>query len=140
LISDRVNCVVCGVAKMHRDRVSLYLPLAGVRTRFDLLKLLLRIVRDLLLLLLQLVLRTLSAIDLEAVHLWHVCSGRRLGKQIRVDHEEDICEGAPEVCTVDVVAFLLGHVDLLATRAEDFDSGGTDLFAHTDGQRMLTLA
>lgn len=38
------------------------------------------------------------------------------------------------------MAFLLGHVDLLAARAIDFDSGSADFLAHTDGQSVLALA
>jgi hypothetical protein len=38
------------------------------------------------------------------------------------------------------VALLLGHVDFLAARTVDLDSGGPDLFAHAHGKSMLTFA
>jgi hypothetical protein len=55
-------------------------------------------------------------------------------------HQEDVGKGAAEVGPVDVVAFLLGHVNLLAARAIDFDSRCADFLTHTDGEGVLALA
>ncbi len=117
---------------MHRDRVSLSLPLAGVSARLDLFQLLLRVIGDLLLLLLQLVLGALPTIDLEAVYLGHVGGRGGLGEEIGVDHHEYIGEGAAEVGAVDVVALLLRHIDLLAARTEYLHPGSSDLLAHSN--------
>jgi hypothetical protein len=37
-------------------------------------------------------------------------------------HEEDVGEGAAEVGAIDIVALLLGHIDLLASGTVNFDS------------------
>ena len=37
------------------------------------------------------------------------------------------------------MALFLGHVDLLASGAENFDSGGANVFAHADGQDVLSF-
>ena len=113
---------------------------ARIVARLDLLQFLLRVVCNLLLLLLLLVLRPLSAVDLEAVHFGHVLGLWRLGHHVGIDHEQDVREGASEVGPVDVVALLLRHVHFLAPWAEYFDAGGADFFAHADGQRVLPFA
>ena len=122
------------------DHSAFLLLLARVVPRLDLLELLLRVVGDLLLLLLQLVLRTLPPVDLEAVHLRHVSGFDCLRDQVRVDHQQDVGEGAAEVRAVDVVALLFRHVDFLASRAVDLDSRCADFFAHADRQGVLALA
>lgn len=38
------------------------------------------------------------------------------------------------------MAFFLGHVDFFASRAENFDSGGADVFAHANGEDVLSFA
>jgi hypothetical protein len=37
------------------------------------------------------------------------------------------------------MTLFLGHVDLFASGAENFDSGGANVFAHTDGQDVLSF-
>lgn len=122
------------------DHSTFFLFFAWVVPRFDLLELLLSVVGDLLLLLLQLILRALPAVDLETVDLWDVSCLDCLRDEVGVDHQEDVGEGAPEVSAIDVVALLLGHVDFLASRAVDLHSGCADFFAHTNRQGVLALA
>lgn len=55
-------------------------------------------------------------------------------------HEENVGEGATEIGSVDVVALLLRHVDLLTFWAVDFDSRCSNFFAHADGQGGLSVA
>lgn len=124
--------------KQHNH--SLELPLLGISPRFYLLQLLLRVIRYLLFLLLQLILRTLPAIDLKSIDLGNISSGRGLGKEVRVYHQQNIGKRASEVCAVDIVALLLGHVDLLAPRAEDLHPRCSNFLAHTNRQGVLPLA
>ena len=37
------------------------------------------------------------------------------------------------------MTLFLWHVDLFASGAENFDSGGANVFAHTDGQNVLSF-
>jgi hypothetical protein len=37
------------------------------------------------------------------------------------------------------MALFLWHVDLFASGAENFDPGGANVFAHTDGQNVLSF-
>ena len=127
------------VVEYKPPSVFLLLP-TRIVARLDLLQFLLRVVCYFLLLLLLLVLRALSAVDLEAVHFGHVLRLWRLGHHVGIDHQQDMREGAAEVGPVDVVALLLRHVHFLAPWAEDFDAGGADFLAHADGQRVLPFA
>lgn len=38
------------------------------------------------------------------------------------------------------MTLFFGHVNLFAARAEHFDPGGADVFAHSDGEDMLSFA
>lgn len=49
-------------------------------------------------------------------------------------------ERTAEVGSIDVVAFLLGDVDLLTARAVYFHPRGAYLFAHANGKSRLSVA
>ena len=63
------------------------------------------------------------------------CPGRSVLQ--RAYQKENVGEGAPEVCSIDVVTLLLGHVDLLAPRTEDLHSRSAYLLAHANRQSVL---
>ena len=46
-------------------------------------------------------------------------------------HQQNVGKRTPKVRSINVVAFLLGHINLLASRAVDFDSRSSNFFAHT---------
>lgn len=55
-------------------------------------------------------------------------------------HEQNVREGAAEICSIYIVAFFLGNVDFLASRTVNFDPRCSDLLAHTDGKHWLAVA
>lgn len=114
------------------DHSAFLLLLARVVPRFDLLEFLLRIVGDLLLLLLQFILRSLSAVDLETVDLRDVSCFNCLRDKIGIDHQKDVGEGTTEVSAIDVVALLFWHVHFLTSWAVDLHSRCADFFAHAN--------
>lgn len=121
--------------------------LFGVIPGFYLLQLLLSIVGYLFLVLLLLVLASPQSENLKTIHFWHIHILHCFGRQIRIDltyhcnyHQQNVGKRTPEVCPINVVAFLLRHVHFLAFWAINFDSGGSNLLTHPYRQSGLPIA
>jgi hypothetical protein len=82
----------------------------------------------------------LFPIDLEAVDAGHEDNGRLFGHHVGVGLQEDVREGAAEVGSVDVGAFLFGDIHVLALRAKHLHPGVSEVLGHTDGQHILAAA
>lgn len=52
-------------------------------------------------------------------------------------HKKNICKWTAKISAINIVTLFLGHVDLLTTRTEYFDPGGTNFLTHANGQNML---
>lgn len=84
------------------------------------------------------------SIYLESIHFWNESWLKGFWHELWIClllvnsyHEQDMGKGTPEVGSVNIVALLFWHVNLLTSWTVDFDSWSPNLFTHSDRKYML---